>query len=1207
MKRNISYLLSTLLFTYLFVSIANAQDVAPSDGAATPLTGNSMAASHFENTPVNYYSGIPSISIPLFSYDDQNGIGLGITLDYNAGGIRVNEGASTAGLGWNINAGGVIIRNVRGMPDDYPGSGFMYSPYLPSNFKDKGSQLYHDSLDAQQDIFQFVIPGASGKFFIGKNKQIVTVPLSKLHIGYTTDTTNGIIVSFFIINEQGVKYTFNEQEIGNVKHDNFSCGYNDVNYYSTWYLDNIISAFGKDTIKFTYQGTNQTGYLSFASSVNVSIDSGVTTGAHYSIPTAKYSTISKRIATISFPDKKLVSFIYDPAIHYDKNDFALNSIHIEDSVFRYGYMFEWDTSGRNFLTGIHSYTTKYIKPGYKFLYNGPYFPQLNSEADTLGNKRDHWGFYNAAANDTNKIPTVSNLYTGANRNPSSSAIASSLSTIIDPAGGKTFYTYENNDIYRPYNLVPEYRRVDCKINGHVDITLSHVTAARDSFTIASSTFASFRGLDVLPDGDSIWGIPDANMIWSITNADSSVIYATDSINLTNLFFSKNSISFVVTGLPDGNLVFKTKLTTGTNSPFHTMFIDLSWLNQKVFAFNKLTVGGIRIKQIAHFDPVTGKTDTISSYKYELANGRSSGFLGTVPVYNHPYFYTMRHGSYDYSTHYMMISSEPVNNLDFTQGSPVGYSRVEIFKGSFTHNLGKEVYEYSTLQDAGLIFHTDAFPYAPYIQRDWAVGLQKKISVYDNTGRLMQTTENIYNTITNNYNDSNFISLKLGLSGTTHYYGLSVIDESYLGEYYYPASGRSDLVSSTQTFYHTDNSVQVKMQQIEYDSNYNAVKMISSYDKSRGLLLERRMYYPYNYTIGGIVGKLRDSSIYTVIATEDWITGDSNPRMVSAAITDFQQLSSGYIKPASVYSLQSNKPVSLSSIGAFDSAHLIRNSTWLKKQQEFVSYDSLGNFLEMKNTISGQSNSLIMDYHGRLPVAKISNAKFSDVAYTSFESDGSGSWSIPSSYRNKTNSITGKKSYSLDSGSITKTGLDASATYIISYWKASAATVSVSGATGTAFIAEQNGWKLYTQTISSTTSVTVSGSGLIDELRLYPKDANMVTSTFEPLIGVTSTCDANNKISYCEYDSANRIVVLRDKDLNIIKKYEYSDTLKIRNLSGPIKEYVRITERNPGTGLNYNKCYYFWRYQDNIISDLFEDPTLSDCPKHPGTGDGVLIN
>ena len=67
--------------------------------------------------PVNNYTGLPSISIPLYSVQSGE-IGLPISINYHAGGIKVEEMASWVGLGWSLNAGGVITRSVRGIADD---------------------------------------------------------------------------------------------------------------------------------------------------------------------------------------------------------------------------------------------------------------------------------------------------------------------------------------------------------------------------------------------------------------------------------------------------------------------------------------------------------------------------------------------------------------------------------------------------------------------------------------------------------------------------------------------------------------------------------------------------------------------------------------------------------------------------------------------------------------------------------------------------------------------------------------------------------------------------------------------------------------------------------------------------------------------------------------------------------------------------------
>jgi YD repeat-containing protein len=70
-------------------------------------------------------------------------------------------------------------------------------------------------------------------------------------------------------------------------------------------------------------------------------------------------------------------------------------------------------------------------------------------------------------------------------------------------------------------------------------------------------------------------------------------------------------------------------------------------------------------------------------------------------------------------------------------------------------------------------------------------------------------------------------------------------------------------------------------------------------------------------------------------------------------------------------------------------------------------------------------------------------------------------------------------------------------------------------------------------------VSITGSGIIlDELRLYPIDAQMTTYTYSPLVGMTSSCSVNSLTTYYEYDGLNRLLRIRDVDGNIIKQYDY---------------------------------------------------------------------
>jgi hypothetical protein len=77
-------------------------------------------------------------------------------------------------------------------------------------------------------------------------------------------------------------------------------------------------------------------------------------------------------------------------------------------------------------------------------------------------------------------------------------------------------------------------------------------------------------------------------------------------------------------------------------------------------------------------------------------------------------------------------------------------------------------------------------------------------------------------------------------------------------------------------------------------------------------------------------------------------------------------------------------------------------------------------------------------------------------------------------------------------------------------------------------------------ISNAASVSIFGSGVsIDELRLYPAEAQMSSFTYLPAIGITSKCDINNRISYYLYDGSGRLQYVLDEHRNILKKIGYN--------------------------------------------------------------------
>ena len=189
-------------------------------------------------------------------------------------------------------------------------------------------------------------------------------------------------------------------------------------------------------------------------------------------------------------------------------------------------------------------------------------------------------------------------------------------------------------------------------------------------------------------------------------------------------------------------------------------------------------------------------------------------------------------------------------------------------------------------------------------------------------------------------------------------------------------------------------------------------------------------------------------------------------------------------------------------------------------------------------------SYLWNYNNTLPVAKVTNATTSQVAYTSFEGNGFGNWMYTGTATADTTAVTGGYSYNLGqtSGSISLSGLSTTTTYIVSYWSKTGSSYTVTGTTtvtqGKTVTLKGGTWTYFEHVVTGTATVTVSGSGNIDELRLYPSTAQMTTYTYTPLVGMTCSCDVDNRVTYYTYDALGRLRYIRDQNGNMIKTYQY---------------------------------------------------------------------
>lgn len=89
----------SIIFLFLYVGMGQlvAQNNLPT--VKTPVSPVAASFNVYGEIPVSKYTGIPDISIPLYTID-LGSLQIPISLSYHPAGVRVEAEASWVGLGW---------------------------------------------------------------------------------------------------------------------------------------------------------------------------------------------------------------------------------------------------------------------------------------------------------------------------------------------------------------------------------------------------------------------------------------------------------------------------------------------------------------------------------------------------------------------------------------------------------------------------------------------------------------------------------------------------------------------------------------------------------------------------------------------------------------------------------------------------------------------------------------------------------------------------------------------------------------------------------------------------------------------------------------------------------------------------------------------------------------------------------------------------
>lgn len=1204
------------------------------------------------NGQVNMQVGSAEQAFPLISYvDAKAGLTTGVGLAYSSGnGLLVNDIASDVGTGWNLDAGGVIIRIQNGEPDDQPENstykksagkndasgisdvfknypnGYLYNPdigkgcnvglnYYPS-FKQQSvyKELNVVASDMEQDKFMFRMNGRTGMFVIGRDWKVTTIGDSRVKVTLTTQnmTAQGIrttINKFVIITEDGIKYTFQEKSLTRLCRYKYSSrnsngtwvpingnpddGQYAVNRFwgyemgleerpfivNSWFLSEMENTNTGQKVIYNYQDVsnnviagkmishqrnlNESGpyccnnnkdkqngeywYSLLSNPANASNYSWNTTllnklkAGTTSLVYNKSVIQSKRLSSITLPNGGTINFGYSSLQRVDlPGEHALETVTytlsgklIRSYKMSYGYFYM--TAIRPYNTAFNSFESRFARlcllsiqktgtgednayePPYKFDY---YTGSTHAMDDIVPARnflsQDHWGYYNGSNSQLSLsedhdflsrerdeyfktvLPKLKNPKNGYAKN-------GLLKSVTYPTGGKLEYYYSQNTPSQ--NILPAGN-----------------TPLAGGVSVLKTT---------LYDGED---------------------HAKD---IVKEYFYRNASN--------------QNSRWGDEAPEYTSF-SISEFNLKCFQGKSYKYPGLSYAEMAtsiDWGKIIGKALVSAAVGMAVQYGIAQvlmavGATAAIPFVNIAIFIAsitkiIIDCTKTYKYHRFILANS--NNM-LQNPLPASYSAVEVRSNSPTGYNGKAIYEFTNLSDFSALVPRLAWPYTQ-VQRlaSWAYGLPKKVTVFDKNNLKVNESSSFYNFITSKLNaDNNNANCKCA---TINREAIRSKDwEDYDKTWftwgthrwmtpspYFITTGRTDLAATSETYYTNGVSYASNQATIVTDPMTLLQKGKVVMRNQREIIFELT-YFPTDFNIpGSALEKLvQINAVHTPVATETWLykIGLNVPilnrmTMLNSTVTEYKTYTFGLrqeVKPWKTWQLKTKTPLPSLVIGTHNASQLLRNPAYYKLQSEFF-YDNDGNLIQ--TNANDNVTSFVNDYNGRYVVASAANAAATDIAYTSFESTGKGGWTYNQSAVQTTSGLTGTKSFLVSSSNtITKSVADMGASYIITYWVKDDPGVQVllNGWAGELQF-QSNGWKLYKQEISETETITISGNGIIDELRFYPRGSLMSTVAYKEGIGKINECDANNRLLFYEYDALGRLQLVRDQNRNIIKTYEYN--------------------------------------------------------------------
>lgn len=514
-----------------------------------------------------------------------------------------------------------------------------------------------------------------------------------------------------------------------------------------------------------------------------------------------------------------------------------------------------------------------------------------------------------------------------------------------------------------------------------------------------------------------------------------------------------------------------------------------------------------------------------------------------------------------------------SDLNSVNPLPAQFKRVEVIQS--TGGAGKTVHQFTSRDDYDIWEPVNEIYSMKQRYAYWAYGLPMFTAIYDAAGtKKVQEKEYIYDWsfAKRNYTHVKFSTLLLYPSCKSQVVKSSsqrntfwedpdltaftkdlTSNSDLKAEIYYPLTGRVELKETKERVYELNDQTQIAETKTSYTyspGNYQVREIATT--QSNGDINYKTIryngddyYYYYNSRSTGEFSTLYTNNILSIpVETITSVSKDNGQTRLylTDKVSEFTTLANSDIRTSRILEQRFSQPVA--SVTYYQGPNDPGNPPY--KEIQTFTYDASSNLTGLKDE-GNHIVSNIYDYDDKYVAASVINAEpnLDKPAYTSFETQGSklGGWTLngaTSASYVSSSAVTGNYSFVLSSATNITAPLNTGKPYKLSFWANSSSVTISSGSSLVKSAPAINGFTYYEYNIAKgTASITVSGAANIDELRLYPATARIRTVTYDPLIGKTSECDENNRITYYEYDELARLRFIKDENKHIVKMYEYN--------------------------------------------------------------------